>query len=190
MMMIARTMQQLRGTARRRRVTGAERGAALIEFTLVFPILIALLLGVVEFSQAFAVSRKLSYAAATVSDLVAQMPRVTDADLADIANVADTLLAPYSAAQLGLVITSVQADNDNNTTVGWSWSHGSGASAHADNTAFTLPAGLTDPNTSVIAAETTYQFTPTIGLYLTGVITLTGQAYFRPRAVQVVAKTD
>lgn len=174
----------------RRRAGGAEGGAALIEFTLIFPILIALLLGVVEFSQAFAVSRKLSYAAATISDLVAQMRKVTEADLVDIANVADTLLAPYSAAELGLVITSVEADDSNNTTVGWSWSNGTGASAHGANTALTVPVGLTDPRTSIILAEATYQFRPTVGLFLTGVITLNGAAYFRPRSVQVVAKTD
>jgi Flp pilus assembly protein TadG len=175
---------------RHRRAGGAEGGAALIEFTLIFPILISLLLGLVEFSQAFAVSRKLSDAAATVSDLVAQMPEVTEADLVDIANVADTLLAPYSAAELGLVITSVEADDSNNTTVGWRWSRGTGAGAHGANTALTVPGGLTDPGTSIILAETTYQFRPTIGLFLTGVITLNGKAYFRPRSVHVVAKTD
>ncbi len=178
-----------RGLRLRHPRQGPEQGAALIEFTLVFPILIALLFGVVEFSQAFAVSRKLSYAAATVSDLVAQMPKVTEADLQDIANVADTLMAPYSDAKLGLVVTSVQADDKNNTTVGWSWSHGASATAHADNVGFNLPTGITDPNTSVIVAETNYQFTPTIGLFLTGVIRLTGSAYFRPRAVAVVMKT-
>ena len=189
-MITRRLMRMWSALVTRRPMRDAEQGAALIEFTLVFPILVALLFGVVEFSQAFAVSRKLSYAAATVSDLVAQMPKVTDADLEDIANVADTLLAPYTPAQLGLVITSVQADKDNKTTVGWSWSHGTGATAHAGNAAYGLPAGVIDPNTSIIVAETNYQFTPTIGLYLTGVIRLTGVAYFRPRAVSIVMKTD
>jgi Flp pilus assembly protein TadG len=189
--MITRRLMRIwsRSTARRP-MRGAEQGAALIEFTLVFPILVALLFGVVEFSQAFAVSRKLNYAAATVSDLVAQTQQVTDADLEDIAKVADALLAPYSPTKLGLVVTSVQVDKDNKTTVGWSWSHGTGASAHANNVAYSLPAGIIDPNTSIIVAETNYQFTPTIGLYLTGVIRLTGVAYFRPRAVSMVMKTD
>jgi Flp pilus assembly protein TadG len=189
--MIARRFREIAGAmARKRRTLGAEEGAVLIEAALAFPILIALFLGVVEFSEAFAVSRKLSNAAATVSDLVSQMPKVSDADLSDIATVADALLAPYTAAKLGLIITSVQADNKNNTSVGWSYSHGSGATSHIDGAAFSLPAGLTEANSSVIVAETSYQFTPTIGLYLPNVMTLTGKAYFRPRATRVVMKTD
>ena len=177
--------------ARRRRLARSEDGVALIEFALVFPLLISLFLGMVEFSEAFAVSRKLSNAAATVSDLVAQMPSVTTNDLNDIAQVAETLMAPYGANNLGLVITSVEANADNTaTTAGWSYVHGTGASARTGGSAVTLPTGLTEPNASVILAETTYQFRPTIGLYLTGVITLRGQAYFRPRSVEMVMKTD
>lgn len=191
-MMTRRALLTMSGCrlSRRSRVAKSEDGIALIEFALVFPVLIALFLGVVEFSEAYAVSRKLSNAAATVSDLVSQMPSVTTNDLNDIAEVADTLLAPYSTAHLGLVISSALSDGQNQTSVAWSYSHGSGAPARTNGNAVTLPAGLTEANTSIILAETTYQFTPTIGLYLTGVITLRGQAYFRPRSVQMVMKTD
>ena len=168
----------------------AQEGLALIEFSLVFPILLMLFVGTVEFSEAFAVNRKLTNAAGTVSDLVAQVSRVSNADLSDIAEVAETLLEPYRAANLGLVVTSVEADADNNTTVGWSFAHGSGATARTGGAAFALPAGLTEPNSSVIVAETNYQFTPTVAYYLTGDIRLTGQAYFRPRVSRVVAKVQ
>ncbi len=165
-------------------------GAALIEFTLAFPLLIALFLGLVEFSEAFAVSRKLTNAAASVADLVSQRPQVSTADLSDISQVADTLLAPYSATNLGVVISSVEADQKGNTKVGWSFSHGTGASAHTEGNAFSPPAGLTEPGSSIIVTETTYKFSPTIGMYLTGVITLSRQAYFRPRVTRVVQKIN
>jgi Flp pilus assembly protein TadG len=171
----------------RRRLARAEQGAALIEFTLVFPVLIALLLGVVEFSEAFAVSRKLSNAAATVADLVSQETKESDSDLDDIATVADALVAPFSSAKLGLVVSSVVADQNNNTSVSWSYAHGAGATRRTD---LKLPAGLTEAKSSVIVAETSYQFTPTIGFYLTGVITLNGKAYFHPRVTSLVAKDD
>lgn len=179
------------GCGRRGRgFAGATEGASIIEFTLAFPIMIALFVGVVEFSEAFAVSRKLTNAAATVSDLVSQRAQVTTGDLDDIARVADALLAPHSAASLRLVITSVEADAKGATKVGWSYARGSGASARTKGGAYTSPTGLTEANSSIIMAETSYQFTPTIAMYLTGTITLTGQAYFRPRAARVVAKTN
>ncbi len=169
---------------------GATRGASLIEFTLVFPIMIALFAGLVEFSEAFAVNRKLTNAAATVSDLIAQRPQVSTGDLADIAKVADTLLAPYGAAKLGLVISSVEADQKGATKVGWSYARGAGVSARGQGSAYSGPTGLTEPGSSIIVAETSYQFTPTVGLYLTGAITLTGEAYFRPRVSRVVEKVN
>ena len=173
-----------------RRFTEHADGAALIEFTLVFPIMVALFAGVVEFSEAFAVNRKLTNAAATVSDLVSQRTQVSAADLDDIVKVADTLLSPYSATNLGIVISSVEADQKGATTVGWSYAHGAAASARGKGSDFSPPTGLTEPGSSIIVAETSYQFTPTVGMYLTGVITLTGEAYFRPRVTRVVQKIN
>lgn len=165
-------------------------GAALVEFTLIFPILIVMFLGLVEFGEAFSVSRKLTNGAGTVSDLVAQVPSVSATELNDIARVAEEIVRPYRTANLGLVITSVQADGDNATTVAWSYAHGTGATARAQGSAFALPTGLTEPNSSVIVAETVYQFTPTIGMFLTGTIELSGMAYFRPRVSRSVVFED
>jgi Flp pilus assembly protein TadG len=171
-------------------LTLRKEGAALVEFTLIFPILIVMLLGLVEFGEAFAVSRKLTNGASTVSDLIAQVPSVSTAELGDIARVAEEIIKPYRTANLGLVITSVQADGGNATTVAWSYAHGTGATARAQGSAFALPAGLTEANSSVIVAETVYQFTPTAGMFLTGTIELSGMAYFRPRVSRSVVFED
>lgn len=168
-----------------------ERGVALIEFTMVFPLLIVLFLGLVEFSQALAVQRKVSNAAATIADLIAQMPKVTVADLNNIAKVAETLLQPYSAQELALVVTSVEADTDNRRTiVGWSFARGSGAAARPKGASYGLPRGLTEASSSVIMTEASYSFRPTMAYFLTGTIRLTGIGYFRPRASRVVVKLD
>lgn len=167
-----------------------ERGLSLIEFALIFPLMVMMFLGAVEFGEAFTLDRKLSNAASTTSDLVAQLDSLTTADLNDIALVADEILRPYSSEPFGLVLTSVVADQNNNTTVDWSYARGPGATARATGTAVTLPAGLTEPNSSIIMAEASYGFSPSVGLFLTGVITLNGTAYFRPRLAQRVIKTD
>lgn len=173
-----------------RRLAHAREGAALVEFSLAFPLLIILFLALVEFCEAFTVNRKLTLAASTVADLVAQMPAASAADLADIARVADALLAPRDATELGLVITSVEANAQGAGRVGWSFARGTGATAHAAGATFTLPAALAPPNSSVIVAETRYAFTPSIGFYITGVVTLRGRAYFRPRLSASVARID
>lgn len=167
-----------------------EEGTSLIEFALVFPILVMMFLGLVEFGEAFAVDRKLTNAASAVSDLVAQTSTVTGADLDDLARAAEEIVKPYAAAQLRMVVTSVETDKDGRSAVGWSYAHGDGAVPRQSGGSFTLPQGLAEPNSSVIVTETSYSFAPTVGLFLTGTINLSGEAFFRPRLSRTVAFDD
>lgn len=171
---------------RLRRVVRGESGVTLIEFALVLPILTVLFVGLVEFSEAFSITRKLSNAASTVSDLVAQQPSVTTAQLNDIESIADELIKPYSAAPMSIVIVSVVADADNVTTV--AWSHPSGA--YSVGAAYPLPEEqLTEAFSNLIVAEAEYDFTPTVGSFL-GSFTISQRAFFRPRFSGSVAKLD
>jgi Flp pilus assembly protein TadG len=163
-----------------------ERGSMLIEFALVFPILVVMFLGLVEFGEAFAVNRKLTNAANTVSDLVAQVATITASDLNDIARVAEEIVKPYAATPMRTVVSSVATDQDGNVKVVWSYAHGNGAAARETGKAFNLPSGLIEPNSSIIVAETFYQFSPSVGMFLTGPIQLSGEAFFRPRLSSAV----
>lgn len=187
--LVSRDMKRcrpLRGAARRFR--RSEQGVTLIEFALVFPIMIFLFIGLVEFGEAFSVNRKISNAASTVSDLISQESAITNAELGDIATVATELVKPYRTAPFSLRIISVVADETNTAaTVAWTY----GAGAPAVGSVYSLPGGqrLTEANSSLIVAETSYAFTPSVG-YFVGAITLNGVAYFRPRLARTVAKSD
>lgn len=163
-----------------------ERGVISVEFALVLPVLIILFIGLVEFTEAFTINRKLSNVASTVSDLVSQEPSVTSASLNDVTQVANEIIKPYSAAAMSLVIVNVQADNEGDTTVAWSHPPGH----YEDGEAYTgLPeteqetepeARLIAPNTSLIVVEAVYNFTPTVSRFL-GSFQISENAYFRPR---------
>ena len=171
---------------RRGRFAKDDRGVTLVEFALVLPVLLILLIGLVEFGEAFTVTRKLQTAASTVSDLVSQQASVSTATLDDIKLVADEIIKPYGTAPLGLVILSVVADADNTTTVAWSYP----STAYAAGAAYSLPqAGLTEPNSSIIVVEATYDFTPTISQFL-GSYTIAERAYFKPRFSNSVAMAN
>lgn len=159
-----------------------ENGTALIEFALVFPILVVLFLGMVEFGEAFSVSRKVDTVAATTADLVSQVETLTSADYSDIVLVANELIKPYSNAPMSLVISSVVADDANNErTVAWSCATGGGTARAVDSVVKDLAAGLTEAGSSLILVEASYQFTPVVGLYLLGTHDLKSSAFFRPR---------
>lgn len=163
-----------------------QNGAVLVEFAIILPILVVLFLGLAEFTEAFSVNRKLAGTAGALADLVAQEPSVNDAYLADISSLGQELMKPHNTAPLQLVIVSVVADANNNTTVDWSYP----SSAYAKGAAYALPDDtLTTPNSSLIIAEASYNFTPTIGHFL-GTFEMSESAYFRPRLAQKVTKIN
>jgi Flp pilus assembly protein TadG len=173
-----------------RRLARDARGNALVEAALVFPILISLFLGISEFSEALTVSRRVEAAAGTSADLVARLRTVTDNDLTQIKPMIDEMLSPFSTATLSLVITSVVADDDNQTTVAWSHAEGPGVSARTEGSPVALPAGLTEPNTSVILAEVRYTFHSTLATLIAGGVPMGAEAYMRPRLTAQIEKTD
>jgi Flp pilus assembly protein TadG len=153
-------------------------GNVLIEAALVFPILVALLLGVSEFSEAFTASRRVAAAAHTAADLVARSTSVTAVDLSGIKAMIDETIKPFPTTGLGLVITSVLADKDNATTVVWSEALGTGVSAYG-----------TFPNGALILAEIKYPFKSTLSALIVSSVPLKAKAYQVPRySTQVVKK--
>jgi Flp pilus assembly protein TadG len=165
-----------------------QSGNILVEAALAFPILIMLLLGVSEFSEAFTVSRRVTVAANTAADLVARTTSVTSTDLNGIKAMVDETIKPFPIASLGLVITSVVADKDNVTTVAWSEALGTGVSAYGTGAAIALPAGLTVPKGSLILAEVKYQFQSTLAAMFVGSVPLEAKAYQLPRYSSQVVK--
>jgi Flp pilus assembly protein TadG len=160
-------------------------GLALTEFALVFPIMIFMFIGLVEFGEAFTVNRKINTAAGTVSDLVSQESMVNCAQLQDVSTIATEIIKPYRTAPFTLRIISVVADENNQPKV--SWTYPEGALAAGSNYTNLPNTGMTEPNSSLIIAETSYAFTPSVG-YFIGSITLNGVGYFRPRLTPSVEK--
>ncbi len=176
-----------------------DEGAVLVEAAIVIPILLMMFVGMVEFSQAFTARRKVVAVVSTVADLVAQRMSVGASDLVDIVSISNSLMAPFSAAPLGITIASVGFDANNNIATLWScsWSSISGTPSctepqqgcSASGASFTLPAGLlTQAGNSIIVAQATYNYKPPIGQFLLGGLTFQPVAYFKPRLVPCVAK--
>lgn len=188
--MKARDHRQMRKifTDRLRAWRRDERGLSAVEFALILPIMITLYIGVVEFSHALTIDRRVTAVASAAADLVAQSEEVSDSDLLDIFTAASSVMLPYSAVPISIVLTSVVADEDNETTVDWSSAHN--GTAHAENSDFALPDGLTQPFSSVIVAEVSYTYDPPVGQFLTGGVNLTDTFYLRPRRSLTVEKKD
>ena len=173
------------------RVIRDRRGVSAIEFAMILPVLILLYVGTVEIGTALTVYRRASHVAATAADLAAQVRSVTKNDIKDIQAAAGSILTPYSAQPLKIVLSSVVADSQNKGKVDWSCS--SKGAGRGQGSAYNLPNGVTEPASSVIVAEITYEYSPLLGLttfFSPGSFNITRTFYSRPRRSLKVEKTD
>jgi len=185
-------LNKLAGALRRiARLARDRRGVSAIEFALIAPVLILLYVGAVELGTGLTVYRRTSQVAATAADLTAQVKSVTKSDIADIEAASSSILTPYSTTPLKIVLSSVVADDNNNGKVEWSCA--SSGSARGAGSSYPVPAGLTEPGSSVIVAEVTYAYTGLLGLtgvFDPGSFNMTRTFYTRPRKSTKVEKTD
>lgn len=172
-----------------RRLGTDRRGVSAIEFAFILPVMLLLFLGAVEMSQALTVNRRVVAVASSAADLTAQVKSVTCPEIADIFSAATSIMAPFPATGVRIVLTSVIANAQNQTTV--DWSRPNSGSGRAPGSTFTLPAGLTQAGSSVIVSEVTYTYTPDVSVpFLSSAsIPMSGTFYLRPRQSPKVTST-
>ncbi|HEY8277306.1 MAG TPA: TadE/TadG family type IV pilus assembly protein [Methyloceanibacter sp.] len=163
-----------------------------IEFALLAPLMIMMYVGAAELGNALTINRRTSAVTSTAADLVAQVKSLSTSDLEDIGKAATSVMAPYPTTPLTIVVSSVVADQNNNGKVTWSYAI-NGGTPRGCGSNYSVPAGLTQPNSSVIVAEVTYEFEPMTNLTVFGApiaYDMNRTFYARPRKSLQVTKTD
>ncbi|VAW13271.1 hypothetical protein MNBD_ALPHA09-853 [hydrothermal vent metagenome] len=172
-----------------RRFRRDRRGVAAVEFALILPAMIALYLGLVDVTQILSASRKASGVASAVGDLVAQSIQIDDAGMDNVFVAAASMLSPFDPSTLTVVITSIDADGDGNTTVGWS--DALNAAPRGVGSSVALPEGLIEPNSSLIMSEVTYSYESAVShLVSGGSVDTEDTFYLRPRRSLFVGRVD
>jgi len=169
-----------------------KRAVSAIEFAILAPLMITMYVGAAELGNALTINRRTSAVTSTAADLVAQVKSLSSSDLQDIGKAATSVMAPYPTTPLKIVLTSVVADQNNNGKVTWSYATNGGAKRGCGSS-YSVPAGLTQPNSSVIVAEVVYKFKPMTNLTLFGApvgYDMKRTFYARPRKSLEVKKTD
>jgi Flp pilus assembly protein TadG len=163
-----------------RRFRQDSRGVALVEFALIFPMLVALYFGGFEVCNMTATYRKLTDTTVEVANVTAQYPTLAAADVATIFAATSQIMAPYPTTSLQIVLSEVTTDASSNATVTWSQSY-NGATALAIGSAVTLPTGLAAPSSNYILVQTVYNYTPTVGSTFVSAVPMTSSIYIIPR---------
>jgi Flp pilus assembly protein TadG len=169
-----------------------QRGVSAVEFALIAPVMLLMLFGAAEASLAVAVDRKVTIAASTVADLVAQQESLDCPTLQEIVKVSRMVFAPYdggSTATLSVAHVTVDAGTPK---VQWSKVVDVSTCTNAPS----MPVGSTisiGGNTSlvrdmvetgggIIVGEAKLTHQPGLTSFFASSITMSERFYLRPRA--------
>lgn len=173
------------GARMHRRFIASTGGVAGIEFGMILPLLIGLLLAFYDAGTAVAIYTKTHFATATLAQITNQYNSTSepihDTDMAQIPGATAAVLAPYSSTPATSNVSQIAISSSGAATVSWSTNRTPGSS-------FPLPSALAVPNSYLIYATVSYTFTPAFGSFITGPITLSDSIYVSPRNSAFVAR--
>jgi Flp pilus assembly protein TadG len=163
------------------RFKASRHGVAAVEFALIAPVMLLMLLGTYEVAQAIAAKRKAVLTATTVANIVTQYTSISATlTMPDILNASASVLTPFAAANAIVVVSSISIDAQGKATI--AWSQALNGAARPVGQVVVIPAALDVPNTSLIFGETTYSYTPDIDFMSLGTSNLYSSVYMLPRS--------
>jgi len=168
---------------------GDRRGVAAIEFAIIAPVMLVMLFGTTEFCAAIAIKRNVTNMARTVSDLTSQAAVVSDTDFANFFAASKGIMMPYDATPITMTVSLLYVDPSGKVLVEWSKGYNAPALALGVAPPVPTPAGLIsrDSNNNILAnqyliySHVTYAYKNPTLVMLKSTITLSDDAYTRPR---------
>lgn len=173
-----------------RRLRHSADGVAAVEFGLIAPIMLLMLIGTIEISRAITIDRRFGMVTSMVADLVTREKTMTDDNLEKIYDIVSFVMGQYDNGSLKISVIPIKADpTDAGNTVVYADqanrpSYPTPASG-VENPAKCAPYSLTDDlisaGSSVIVVKTSYDFSPIVLGYVIGQATWTDTATLSPR---------
>jgi Flp pilus assembly protein TadG len=148
-------------------------GIAAVEFGLIAPVALVMLLGLIECGRALVMARRFNLVTAVASDIVARSQTMSDAELDGIAKAVEVIWRPYDAAALNFTVTQIRAAGTGATAkpvgqtyIDWGrqfvWTAGrfQGSSLPDNCTNKTIGTNIVAPGGSTILVESNFTFAP------------------------------
>ncbi|MDE2595926.1 MAG: pilus assembly protein [Sphingomonadales bacterium] len=174
----------LRCTQAIRRCTS---GTVMVEFAVLFPVLLTMYLGSFTLSDAISCNRKVTVATRALTDLTSRYSILADSDLTNIMNASIQVLAPYSADNADIVISEVKVTDEDKAKVVWSRTRS--GTALTVNSTINIPDHLAANDTYLVVGTITYTYTPAVTFGIAGPITFTDTILMSPRLADQITIT-
>lgn len=169
-----------------RRFGAAKEGLAALEFAIIAPMMIFLLLGAVDLIDVLNANKRVHNAASSLSDVIARDTEVSDDEIDGVWSALDLLMLPDSGANMQVRITSVRIVNA--TTAQVVWSEGRNMGARSVGSTVTLPAAMMTPGSSLIMTEAEMDYSAPLGVLTAMPVQLDHTAYRRSRLVDPIPR--
>jgi Flp pilus assembly protein TadG len=166
-----------------RRFAAARSGVAAIEFALILPVMLVLLIGAVQMTDYVICSQKVANLANTAADLVTQNTAHDDTAMANVWNALSAVAYPYDAGSIKAVVSGLAHGDKTGEIVSWSIQHGGGVQ-HPVNSRMIVPDGISAVGTTLVVAEIAYTYKPLLGgknWFLPATIVIKSTFYAAPR---------
>lgn len=171
-----------------RRFLKDRRGSLLVESGIMIAVISMITLSGVELARYTLLHQKMERIAASIGDLIAQAPTISNADVVNIFDAIEEVAKPFQMGPNGMVIvSSIGASDGSGPILNWQRNGGGGLVSTSqigstEGAVANLPAGLTliDGET-IIVAEVFYTYTPWIYDGLVSNSSIYHTAFFRPR---------
>ncbi len=175
-----------------RRFIVSTRGVAAIEFAMILPVLVIMLLATFDAGRAIAVYMKVRTATFTLAAITNQYSTtspIQSADMTAITGATTAVLAPYSSSPVVVVISQLEIKTAGAATAMVDWSATLNGTALAVGSSVTLPATIASSTTTcgtypcyVIYSQVSYTYTPVFGFFGSGGINLSDSEFVTPRS--------
>ncbi|MBS1166695.1 MAG: TadE-like protein [Proteobacteria bacterium] len=178
-----------------RRFVVERGGVSAVEFALILPLMLVIYAGCGELTTALILDRKVSRAASTISDLVAQQTSVSTTLMNSIFDATTAILEPYDSSVAKVVVVVVDVTSSGQT-VAWSKArHDTAATAKAaPPSGLKVPSAIASVGDEVVVGRVTYAYNSpfaSIMQSITGssVYNLSHIFYLKPRQGTTIAFT-
>lgn len=132
------------------------RGVSSIEFTFIFPVLVAIFACTVDFGQALLVSRKMDQIVSSLGDIVSQTDSSKNSEATALLQGAATLIQPYDIKDLSIELVMLDIDSRSVATVNWAVALNGNASLKGKPSPRKLPSNMIGANEQVILVRATF----------------------------------
>ena len=165
-------------------------GVSAVEFALVLPLMLSILLTGFVICQAVSIKRKLTITTRALADLTTQYPSLTASQMSTIINASTQIIAPYDPTPLNIRISEVQTFGQTTCfslmpSVIWS----TGSNSYAKCSSYPLPTGMNIPNSSYIVSEISYIYKPPFIYNMFGAFTISDRLIMLPRVSSDISYT-